>query len=297
MTSRAWGLLLALVASCAGCARPVPATAPKAHAAPVPERRGATDVEPVLLEYVVVHRRWVEKVLPASPADVKAWSDAPENANAAGSTFQRALVSLSDASDPAFAAKKKKAKAVGVRLANGEDLAKVARDLGAEAVSADGDSAADAIASLPAEVRAAFESLAIGATTAEPVQSRGGFYVLRRLAAGDEQLERAYRKAKAPSTFRALGDDLRARLATTTAARAAIAEAVETLLGDSAVNDADRPKPVIVDRDHAGLTRLPAAAKAAFETFAARARAGDVLPSPAVDGDVLVIARAVRPTD
>ena len=67
------------------------------------------------------------------------------------------------------------------------------------------------------------------------------------------------------------------------------------MLGEKATADPDRPTASLVERDRLKQTRLPAAAKAAIETFAASAHAGDALPSPAVDGDTIVVARAVAP--
>ena len=82
------------------------------------------------------------------------------------------------------------------------------------------------------------------------------------------------------------------RLKASTPARAAIAEAVQAVLGDRGASDANRPKAAVVDRERLKQVRLTAAAKAALETFAESAHPGDALPSPAVDGDTIVVARA-----
>jgi hypothetical protein len=80
--------------------------------------------------------------------------------------------------------------------------------------------------------------------------------------------------------------------------RRAIAEAVEAVLGERATNDADRPSAVFVDRDRIKQVRLSAAAaKAALETFADGARAGDLFPSPAIDGDTVLVARALAASE
>ncbi len=110
----------------------------------------------------------------------------------------------------------------------------------------------------------------------------------------DEAAERAYRHGKAPELTTKLADDLAKRLASGAPARRSIAEAVEAVLGERAVSDAYRPTAVIVDRDKLREARLPAAAKAGLERFADGAQPGETMPAPAVDADVVVVARAVR---
>jgi len=199
--------------------------------------------------------------------------------------------------DPGHAAKKK-AQSIIARLAKGEDFGKLARELSDDPGSKDknGEYPADMVQSFVASVRDAYAALEPGATTREPVRSTFGFHVIRKQRASDEQIERAYRKAKAPELAKALGDDLLSRFKANAPARTAIAEAVEAVLGDRASNDADRPTAAIVDRERVKQAHLTAAAKAALDTFARSAHPGDVLPSPAVDGDVVVVARATAIT-
>ena len=129
-------------------------------------------------------------------------------------------------------------------------------------------------------VSAAFTALEPGKTTREPVRSPEGFHIVHKDRTSDDQIERAYRKAKAPEVAKKLAEELLGRLKSDAASRAAIAEAVEAVLGERGVNDANRPNAQIVERARIDQIRLTAAAKAALETFARSAHPGDVLPSP-----------------
>ncbi|MCW5832127.1 MAG: hypothetical protein KIS78_06710 [Labilithrix sp.] len=143
-------------------------------------------------------------------------------------------------------------------------------------------------------MRAAFEALAPGQTSAEPVRSSEGFYVLRKERASESASRRRTARRRRPS-WRGGSARSSSRLGADADARPAIAEAVEAVLGERGVNDVDRPRAHVVDRERVAEVRLSAAAKAALETFARSARAGDRLPSPAVDGDTILVARARAP--
>ncbi|MBX3225600.1 MAG: peptidylprolyl isomerase [Labilithrix sp.] len=286
-------LALGLLAACGGgappAAAPLPAVAPVGASAP--------EAPPLAIEYVAIRRPWVEQLVPAAPADVKAWSDAPENAAAVSGPLRQILVKVPGGEkDPGLAAKKK-AQAIAGRIAKGEDFAKLARQLSEDSATKDsgGELTPQALEALSPPVRAAFAALKPGETSAEPVRSSDGFLVLQKERAPEEALERAYRKAKAPEAARKLGEELLARWKNGADSRPAIAEAVEAVLGERGVNDADRPRAHVVDRERLTQVRLTAAAKAALETFARGARAGDVLPSPAADGEIVVVARARAP--
>lgn len=285
----ALGLSLALLAGCGGAAPP--ASSPARAATPA---ETTPETTPLVVEYVVIHRRWVERLLPVAPAELKTWSEAPENAAATNGSFQHILVKVPGGEkDPGLAAKKK-AEGIIARLDKGEDFAKLARQLSDDASTRDsgGEYTREQVKELPPALSAAFAALEPGKTTALPVRSRDGFHVVRKGRASDDEIERAYRKAKAPEVAKKLGEDLLARLEGGTPSRPAIAGAVEAVLGERGVNDADRPKAHVVDRDRLAQVRLTAAAKAALETFARSARPGDQLPSPAVDGDTILVARA-----
>ncbi len=287
----ALGLALALLAACGGSTPPAqpPATA---RVAPIPT--APAERPPLLVEYVVVHRQWVEKVVPVQPADVEAWSKAPENADAVIGGLRQILFKVPGGeSDPGLAAKKK-AQAALDRVKKGEDFGRVAKQVSEDASSkaAGGEYRADKVKDLPSSITSAYAALAPGQITPEPVRSPEGWHIVQKTRASEEQIERAYRKAKAPELAKKLADELLARLKGETDTRPAIADAVRTVLGERGANDANRPTATVVERERLKQVRMTPAAKAALETFADNAHAGDVLPSPAVDGDTIVVARA-----
>lgn len=280
---------LASIAACGGSTPP--AQPPVARVAPpaagIPER------PPLVVEYVVIHLKWVERLVPATPADVEAWSRAPENAALVSGNLRHILFKVQGGEkDPGLAAKKK-AQAALDRLKRGEDFGKVAKQLSEDLGSKDsgGEYAAEKVKELPPPVASAFAALAPGETS-EPVRSPHGWHIVRKDHASDDRLESEYRAAKAPELAKRLGHELLARLASNAPSRAAIADAVQTVLGERGTSDANRPKAAVVDRERLKQVRLTAAAKAALETFAEGAHPGDSLPSPAVDGDTIVVARA-----
>ncbi|MBX3200644.1 MAG: peptidylprolyl isomerase [Labilithrix sp.] len=275
---------------CGGGATPAASPAPEV----APVAATATDAPPLAIEYVVVRRRWVEALVPAPPDAVKAWANAPENAAAATGPLRQLLVKVPGGEkDPGLAAKKKAA-ALAARAVKGEDFATLARQHSDDATTRDGggELARGRLDALTPPLRAALDALAPGETTAEPVRSSDGFYVLHKERASEERIEAAYRKAKAPAIALQLGEELLARLDERADSRPAIAEAVEAVLGERGVNDAERPRAQVVDRERLAQVRLTAAAKAALEAFARGARAGERFPAPAVDGDTIVVARA-----
>src|SRR5262245_52304653 len=79
----------ALATAACGPAAP-PAHHPPATLAVPPGAHAAT--APLLVEYVVVHQRWVEKFAPGAPSDIRAWSEAPENADAVRGPLRHILV-------------------------------------------------------------------------------------------------------------------------------------------------------------------------------------------------------------
>ncbi|MDF2695055.1 MAG: Foldase protein PrsA precursor [Labilithrix sp.] len=292
-------LALAAVSSLAACAGnpPAPAQPPVARVAPATTM--PPELPPLLVEYVVVHRRWVEKLVPVAAADVKAWSEAPANASAVSGPLRHILVKVPGGEkDPGVAARKK-AQTILARLDKGEDFAKVAGQLSEDATTKDrgGELPAEKSNELAPPVASAFAALEPGKTAREPVRSPEGFHILHKDRAADEHIERAYRRAMAPDVAKRLAEELLVRLkAADVPARAAIAEATQAVLGERGASDASRPAAQSVPRDRIEQVRLSAAAKAAIETFARSAHPGDVLPSPAIDGDTIVVARAVAPS-
>jgi hypothetical protein len=283
-------LAILLASALAACGGAPSAARPNAPGAPAPAETTA-----LVVEYVVLHRRWVEKFVPTPAADVKAWSEAPENAETVASSFRHILVKIpGDAKDADVALQRKKAQALLDRLKNGEDFATLAKQLSEDPGSKanGGEYASDKVKDFVEPVRNAFASLKSGETTPDLVRTKFGFHIIRKDRASDELIERAYRKAKAPEATKRLGEELLSRLKGGAPARSAIAEAVEAVLGARASSDEGRPNASSVDRDRLRQVRLSAAAKAAIETFANGAHPGEVLPSPAVDGDIVLVARA-----
>lgn len=260
-------LLLVLLIGCAAPPRPPP-RAPAPAAVPAP----------LLIEYVVITRRWVERQIATSPDDVKAWSEAPENAEAVGAGLRHVVVK-----------DRAKAQALLDRVKKGEELATLARQHSEDQESKE-TGGVYPVEKVEASVREAWRALDLGAVTL--VQSSTGFHVVRKERASEERIERAYRKAKAPEAQVKLAAELLARLKAGGPSRAAIADATLNALGERAANAADRPHATTIDIEHVKQARLPDAAKAALETFARSAHDGDTLPSPAVDGDTIVVARA-----
>jgi hypothetical protein len=286
---------LVFTAAC-GPAAPPPATpAPVATLPPITEK---PEPPPLLVEYVVIHQRWVQKHVPAAAADVKAWSEDAQNRSLVGGAFRHILFKVkADAPDAETNAVKKKADGVLGRVKKGEDFAKLAKQFSEDPGSKDkgGEYEASQVENFVAEVKAAYEATAPGETAAALVKSSFGFHIVQRGKPNDDQLEKAFKKAKAPDVAKKLADEIQGREKTAGSARAAIAEAVEAVLGERASADPDRPTASLVERERIKQARLPAAAKAAIETFAQSAHPGDTLPSPAVDGDTIVVARALAP--
>jgi hypothetical protein len=287
--------LLTLMAACGGSGEP--AKSPTTPARPADANTPVIPAEqpPLLIEYVVIHRHWVEKLVPVGSAELKAWSDAPENAAAVTGAFRQILVKVPGGEKDPGAAAKTKAEGIVKRLEKGEDFAKLARQLSDDAESKDrgGEYPDKKLADLPAPVGAAFKALEPGKITTAPVRSPLGFHVILKERASEDRIERAFRAAKAPELTLKLAEQLRTRFAANAPSRSAIADAVEAVLGESGVNDADRPNAQNVARARIANVRLPAAAKAALETFARNAHPGEVIPAPAVDGDRTLVARAL----
>lgn len=224
----------------------------------------------MMVEYVLVHQRWVERNLPTAPADVAAWYETPEG---------RAAVPARKCIAPF---ESKNAAAAG--------LARLKKKEPCDAVLRDGT---NVLGGLP-KSDAALEKLADG--DAALVEEGGLFVVVGKTRPTDEALERAYRRAKAPEAARRLVEAVLERVKKPeTDARAAIADAVTEVLGERAVADPSRPAPVVVDDERLRVARLPPEARKALEKLLKESRAGDVVPAPIVDGADLVVARAVAP--
>lgn len=266
-------LLLCLACATIACGggaavEPAPATPRTTHEAPPPPREPAKPR--MMVEYVVVHARWVEKNVPAPPADVGAWYETPEG---------RAAVPPHKCIAPFDS--KKKASAALARLKKKEACDAVLRD------------ATNVLGELP-KTDAAVAALADG--DAALVEEKGLFVVVGKTRPTDEALERAYRKAKAPEAAQKLASEILERMKRPEVdVREAIADAVTAVLGDRAVADPSRPSPVVVDEERLRIARVPPEAKKALERMLKDGHAGDVLPAPVADGGDFVVARSVAP--
>lgn len=290
MTRRALVMLLTLAtAACGGS----PAPEPKAPATNVPPLASAKpDAPPLLIEYVVIHRKWVEKYVATPAADVKTWSEAAENAELVRGPVRHIVLKVP--SPAAKEAAKKKAQAILERLKK-EDFAKVAKQSSEDtSKDAGGEIPNEALKDLPQELRDAIAALKPGDTSKDPVLVGTEMHVFYKDRLEGDRLERAYKKAKAPEVAQKLAEDLQGRFRAKAETRSSIADSVQSVLGEGAANDVDRPRAVIVERDRLKNVRMPAAAKAALETFAQSAHPGDALPSPAVDADTIIVARTAR---
>lgn len=292
MTRGALVMLLTLAtAACGGS----PPPEPKAPATNVPPLASAKpDAPPLLIEYVVIHRKWVEKYVATPAADVKTWSEAAENAELVRGPVRHIVLKVP--SPAAKEATKKKAQAILERLKK-EDFAKVAKQSSEDtSKDAGGEIPNEALKDLPQELRDAIAALKPGDTSKDPVLVAAGteMHVFHKDRLEGDRLERAYKKAKAPEAAQKLAEDLQGRFRAKAETRSSIADSVQSVLGEGAANDVDRPRAVIVERDRLKNVRMPAAAKAALETFAQSAHPGDALPSPAVDADTIIVARTAR---
>lgn len=302
MTRAALGLgalAAVVVIGCGGAAPPEARSAPAAQSAPprlpIAEPK---DESKTMLEVIVVAERWVEKAMAAPAADVKAWGDVLANRAAIETDARRLLVRVKEgASDADEKAAKKKAEAALARIKKGEDFAKVAKELSDDAATKErgGLVRGRDVKELAPPVRAAYAALAPGDLVKEPVRTPLGWDVLRREAPTEEQLAAAYRRARAPELANKLATDILARLRTEPSSRAAVATAVEAVLGEGAEADPDRPQAMLVDAGRIDAARLPREAKSALSVFAKKAHPGETLEAPLGAPHALVVARVASP--
>jgi hypothetical protein len=296
LTSSALCLILFSGVGCGGNTQP--AQPPTATILP-PVNGAKPEAPPLTIEYVVLKRRWVEKFVPAPAPEVKTWSELPENAGTLPGSFRHILFKVAaDAKDADKAAIKKKAQSSLDKIKKGtDDFAKLAKQLSDDPGSKErgGEYGPDQVEKFVEPVRNAFNALKPGDLAPDVVESKFGFHIIRKDKPTDDQIEKAYRKAKAPEVTKKLADDLLGRLKDKAPSRPAIADATQAVLGDRAVNDVDRPSSFVIDKEHLNRAHLPAAAKAALETFANGAKPGELMNQPAVDGDVVVVARTLAP--
>jgi parvulin-like peptidyl-prolyl isomerase len=139
--------------------------------------------------------------------------------------------------------------------------------------------------------KAAYAALAPGETVKQPVRTTFGWHVIKKEAASDDDLAAAYKKAKAPELAKKLADEILARMRTADSTRAAVAGAVESVLGDDAKESADRPHEKTVLDAHVDALHLEADAKTALAQLAKTGRAGEVSAAPIASKGAFVAAR------
>jgi hypothetical protein len=256
--------------------RPVPIAEPK-------EEQHAT------IEYVVVPAAWVEKVAPAPAADVKAW--AADNKNAIATPVRHILFKVEDKANEG--AQKKRAEQAIARLAKGEDFAKLAKELSDDPGSKDkgGMYAAEMIENFVEPFKAAYASLAPGETTKQPVRTQFGWHVIKKEPASDDDLAAAFKHAKADGLAKKLADELLARMRTADSTRAAIAGAVESVLGEDAKENAERPQAQLVVDKNIDRLHVSPEARAALGDLAKTGRTGQVASSPIASKNAWLAAR------
>lgn len=280
-------VVLASLASACGSAPPpaTPVPAPKKEAKErpaVPASRA-----PLFVELVAIEQKWVAKYVPDDADAVKSWAATAK----VEPGFYWVLVKI-DAKSPDATAKAKAQKLLD--RSKKEPFEKVARDSDDPgSKERGGEYEASHVKDFVREVQDEWNKLKPGETS--PLfKSSFGWSFVKKDAPSAAMVAPQYRVAKAGDLTKQLGAEMTKHLKNATDMREAIADSVQTVLGDSAVADPDRPKMNVVDRDRIkDLKHLSAAAKAGLGQFADHAKPNDVLDTPASDENTVVVARAV----
>lgn len=272
-------ILVLLATAACGSPAPPPATPVPPQRDPKPPATAPASREPLFVELAAIPRRWVAKYAPESEVE-------PD--------FFWVLVKV----DPKTGDAAAKAKAQGLlERAKKEPFEKVAAEGSEDPGSKDkgGMYPASSVKGFVKDVQKAWTALKPGETS--PVfKSEFGWAFVKKGPAPDPATVKQARDAKASELAKQLGTEMTQHLRNSPDFRAAIAEAVEQVLGDAAVADPDRPKVNVVDRERIkDAKHLSPAVKAGLGQFADHAHPGDVLDTPAADEDVIVVARAVAP--
>jgi hypothetical protein len=291
-------LVFVLLTACGG-ANPEPravVVAPE-NKRPAPIAEPPPEANRTTIEYVVVPVSWVEKVAATPAADVKAWGEVPENRRAIRTASRHILFQVLQPSQDD--AQRKKAEQTLARLAKGDDFAKLAKQLSDDPGTKDkgGLVPADMLDKLVQPYKDAYASLAPGETVKQPVKTTFGWHIIKKDLPTEDDLASAYKKAKAPELAKKLADEILARMRTADSTRAAIASAVETILGDDAKENADRPHALLVVDKNVPSLHMPEEAKEAIANLAKTGRTGEVAKSPIASKNAFVAARvASAPT-
>ena len=252
----------------------------------------------VTIEYAPIALAWVKKHVPATPAEVKTWSQSPEGKAATSAEIRHVLVAIAEPRGPRdVAAAKKRAQQLIARLTKGEDPKALAREASDDDETRDKGGALGADAEkLPEPLRSVAKQLGPGDLAGDPVKGPKGFHVVLRDPMDEAQVTKAYKKARAAALARKLADELLSRLQSEGAAASietVFKDSVAAVLGDSAANDPKRHKSDAVARDGAASADLPPDARESLVVFAKKAKPGEIVDSALGTGPVLVVARAV----
>ena len=251
---------LSLVAACGKSQAPRPASPPPvASAAPVNADAeappAAADSAP-FVTYVTIDASWVESVMTPTPTVLKAWAADPANAGQLLPTARHILIKAEKESPAKVAAARTKALGIMARLKR-EDFAKVANEV-SEDPGSNGKGGAypgTIVAQFVDEFRTAYNALAPGETTKQPVRTAFGWHIIKKDPLDNEAIAASYKRATSLTTARRLAGDIAEKLRPPRAEAAATREvegAITALLGATAAADKQRPEVRLVPVDKVG---------------------------------------------
>ena len=278
---------LALVVALAltACGTNPPPEAPSTKKPDGPQRPPAI-VEPqqevkATIETITIPHAWARKTMNAPISDVKTWAAVRENAMKIDSHLHTLITTGPDA--------KAKMDRLLARVAKKEDLLKLEKETRPKETELSREASERLVLSLAA-------TLAPGEATKDPVKmDDGAYFWMKKDIASEDELTDSYRKVKGPELAKKVAEEISAKMKGDTSARAAIADAVTSVLGDNAAADVDRPQAVVVDDKRIKALRLPDDAKEKLAAFVKTAGPGQVLEPPIATPHVYVVARGVTP--
>jgi len=275
-------LALALALFCAGCGA-----------------KGAKSAEaggPVTIQYVPIAVAWVKRHSGGTPDQIAAWAKTPAGRTAVKTDIRHVLIGIGlDAPARQVKEARRRATDLAARVAKGEKIQALAVEASDDDATKDqGGSLGKDAASIQEPARSVAAGLQPGEVTIEPVRTAAGFHIFARDRPDPGDLEKAYRKARAPELTRKLADEMLSRMQASSESLESIADAaVAAILPPAAKSDSKRRRAVDVSPDRARDADLPEDAREALASFARKAKPGDVVDSALGTGPVLVVARAV----
>lgn len=233
------------------------------------------------IETITIPHAWAQKTMNAPIGDVKTWAAVRENAVKVESHLHALITTGPDA--------KAKMDKLLARVAKKEDLLKLEKETRPKDAELSREATERLVSSL------AF-TLAPGEATKDPVKmDDGAYFWMKKDVASDDELTESYRKVKGPELAKKVAEEIASKMKGDTSARAAIADAVTSVLGDNAAADVDRPQAVVVDDKRIKALRLPDDVKEKLGTFVKTAGPGQVLEPPIAAPHAYVVARGVTP--